>query len=381
MELAGRITADVIARGTIDQFMAGMDMGVLYGYVAPAPQPAAAPSGGGSSTSSTSSTPSTPTTTTGTGLFEGVSFSVPPLILGDESGTITAPPVSVTYTGEGDDAYGSVMYTEIEGLPEGLTAPLPPAELSRQITGTPLEVGTFEISYMASQTRGTEEAENYDVVSSTFTFTIQVLREAPADLMPTFGSASVASHSYFEGDGVPYLVLTLPTASGGNGELTYSLEPDMPLGMTWTPATRRLIGRPTVSESGPVTVTYTVTDTDMDTDNENDIATLTFKIEVVGEVEASVTAPAQDADVMAMVGTATAIEITGTGNMPLEFSITGLPSGLTYSSTSSTTGTGQITGTPDALAEGITSQDYSVSITVTDAYGETSDPRFIHHHG
>ena len=44
MELAGRITADVIARGTIDQFMAGMDMGVLYGYVAPAPQPRAAPS-------------------------------------------------------------------------------------------------------------------------------------------------------------------------------------------------------------------------------------------------------------------------------------------------------------------------------------------------
>ena len=44
MELAGRITADVIARGTIDQFMAGTDMGVLYGYVAPAPQPRAASS-------------------------------------------------------------------------------------------------------------------------------------------------------------------------------------------------------------------------------------------------------------------------------------------------------------------------------------------------
>ena len=54
MELAGRITADVIARGTIDQFMAGTDMGVLYGYVAPAPQPRAA------SSSSTSSGPSTP---------------------------------------------------------------------------------------------------------------------------------------------------------------------------------------------------------------------------------------------------------------------------------------------------------------------------------
>ncbi len=60
MELAGRITADVIARGTIDQFMAGMDMGVLYGYVAPAPQPRAAPSSG----TSTSSGPSTPTSAT-----------------------------------------------------------------------------------------------------------------------------------------------------------------------------------------------------------------------------------------------------------------------------------------------------------------------------
>ena len=368
MELAGRITADVIARGTIDQFMAGMDMGVLYGYVAPAPQPAAAPSGGGSSTSSTSSTPSTPTTTTGTGLFEGVSFSVPPLILGDESGTITAPPVSVTYTGEGDDAYGSVMYTEIEGLPEGLTAPLPPAELSRQITGTPLEVGTFEISYMASQTRGTEEAENYDVVSSTFTFTIQVLREAPADLMPTFGSASIASHSYFQGS-VPYLTLTLPTASGGNGELTYALAPADPLGMVWTSTTRQLIGRPTVGESG--LLTYTATDMDPAEGNDADMATLTFTIEVVANVVATVTTPGP---ATATVGTPiTAIAIAGEGNLPLEFSVTGLPSGLTYSSTAGFS-TGFITGTPDALAEGITSQDYSVSITVTDAYGETSDP-------
>ena len=61
MELAGRITADVIARGTIDQFMAGTDMGVLYGYVASAPQPRAASS---TSSSSTSSAPSTPETST-----------------------------------------------------------------------------------------------------------------------------------------------------------------------------------------------------------------------------------------------------------------------------------------------------------------------------
>ena len=66
MELAGRITADVIARGTIDQFMAGMDMGVVYGYVAPAPPPGKAPSTS-TSTSSGSSTPTSASTSTVSG--------------------------------------------------------------------------------------------------------------------------------------------------------------------------------------------------------------------------------------------------------------------------------------------------------------------------
>ena len=39
MELAARITDDVIARGTIDLFLAGMDHGVLYGYVPPDDDP------------------------------------------------------------------------------------------------------------------------------------------------------------------------------------------------------------------------------------------------------------------------------------------------------------------------------------------------------
>ncbi len=53
--------ADVIARGTVDQFLAGMDMGVIYGYVAPAPQPRAAPSTSTSSGPSTATSPSTST--------------------------------------------------------------------------------------------------------------------------------------------------------------------------------------------------------------------------------------------------------------------------------------------------------------------------------
>ena len=64
---------------------------------------------------------------------------------------------------------------------------------------------------------------------------------------------------------------TLPAASGGSGELTYSLMPEVP-GLTFTASTRVLSGTPTAA--GSYSMTYTATDT------EGGTASLRFTISV-----------------------------------------------------------------------------------------------------
>ena len=66
--------------------------------------------------------------------------------------------------------------------------------------------------------------------------------------------------------GAPIAPLTLPTASGGNGPLTYSVAPEVP-GLTFNPVTLRLAGTP--SMAGEFSVAYAVTDADGDSDTLN----------------------------------------------------------------------------------------------------------------
>ena len=90
------------------------------------------------------------------------------------------------------------------------------------------------------------------------------------DRFPTFRTATApGEQSYTVGEAID--TLTLPEASGGNGELTYGLSPEVP-GVSFNAATRQLTGTP--STAGSYAMTYTVTDEDGDTD------TLGFSITV-----------------------------------------------------------------------------------------------------
>ena len=66
--------------------------------------------------------------------------------------------------------------------------------------------------------------------------------------------------------------VTLPSASGGSGEASYTLKPSVP-GLQFNAATRVLSGTPT--EAGTYRMTYTATDSDGDT------SALSFTIVVV----------------------------------------------------------------------------------------------------
>ncbi len=97
------------------------------------------------------------------------------------------------------------------------------------------------------------------------------------DTAPDFGTATVASLVLARGEGMD--PVTLPRATGGDGELTYTLasEPAGLAGLSFNAATRRLSGTP--DAAGEYGFTYTVHDAD-DNRAESDAAVLTFTVTV-----------------------------------------------------------------------------------------------------
>ena len=61
-----------------------------------------------------------------------------------------------------------------------------------------------------------------------------------SDTAPDFGSATVANQSYTQNTAISNL--TLPAATGGNGDRRYTLTPAPPAGLTFTASTRVLSG-------------------------------------------------------------------------------------------------------------------------------------------
>ena len=97
---------------------------------------------------------------------------------------------------------------------------------------------------------------------------------------PAFrGNASIADLSVTQNR--PMRAVRLPQASGGDGELSYSVTPALPAGLSLEASTGLLTGTPT-GTSAEATYTYTVSDADSNT-ADSDKGTLTFKLEVVGK--------------------------------------------------------------------------------------------------
>ena len=143
---------------------------------------------------------------------------------------------------------------------------------ARTLSGTPTSAGSYALEYRV------EDGDDNTAASdgATLTFTVTVEEPAPPDTAPSF-SATVADQTYTVGEAIAEL--TLPAASGGNGELTYSLEPAVP-GLSFDPATRTLSGTPT--NAGSYALEYRVEDGD-DNTAASDGATLTFTVTVEEE--------------------------------------------------------------------------------------------------
>ena len=181
----------------------------------------------------------------------------------------------------------------------------------------------------------------------------------PPDLSPSFAAtAGPGDQNYAQNTAIA--PLTLPAATGGDGELSYSLTPEVP-GLSFDPATRRLTGTPT--EVGNHAMTYTVTDADGDSDS------LAFGIEVrapnmIPEFGPGV-APRDQSYTRGVAITPLLLPAASGGDGTLSYSLTPSIRGLSFDPA-----TRQLTGTPTS------SGTRAMTYEVTDADGDTDTLSF-----
>ncbi len=132
----------------------------------------------------------------------------------------------------------ALTYTLTPALPANLIfdgTATPPT-----ITGTPATItAQADYTYTVTDDDGSTAALTFPLTASPLSFGATIPRQMYAPDEP--------------------VSVTLPTATGGEGTLTYAITEALPDGLSFTPATRVLAGTPTI-EQDEMTYTYTVTD-------------------------------------------------------------------------------------------------------------------------
>ena len=262
--------------------------------------------------------------------YDGTSTSA-----GDDSGSTTSsdtgPEITTTSLKNATVGKNYSVTLKAEGrkpirwssttLPEGLSL-----SSSGKLSGKAEASGTYAITFTAANSDG----------SRSKTLSLDVSDVAP--------KIKVSSKS-----GIVNEAYTLQfSLSAGTGAITWSLTGDLPDGLSFDAENAVISGEPTQTWSKNITVTA---------ENSAGKATKTLKL-TIRAVKPSIKTKALDSGTISEDYTAS-FDITGT--TPITLTVTGLPSGLTYSAD-----TGQIIGTPTKYGK------YNVKLKAENAGGKAS---------
>ena len=165
---------------------------------------------------------------------------------------------------------------------------------------------------------------------------------ATTDLMPDFGTASVADQSWTQDTAITSF--TVPAATGGDTPLSYTAS-GLPAGVSMSTA-RVVSGTPTAAGSGTATVTVSDDDGDEDTLSFDWTVAEPPVVDLMPDYSgASVTAQSWTQDTA--VTSFTVPAATG-GDAPLSYTAGGLPAGVSMSTARGVSGTPTVSGTGTA---------------------------------
>ena len=268
-----------------------------------------------------------------------------------------------------DDDAAATRDVDYSATVRPLTIPAGSVSGTTTITITPIDDKTVEadetirltVPYANKQITAQDDDE--DDVTLTVGSVDITLQDTGAGGAPSFAAdASIADQTYSVDVAIADWVL--PEASGGDGDLTYSVSA-LPAGLEFDALSRTLAGTSTEATDGALTVTYTVADSDDDT------AALTFTIAVAAAGTVPVfAADAAIANQTYPVDVAIAdlvLPAASGGTAPLTYSVSALPTGLEFDAATRTLG-----GTPTAATDGAV----EVTYTVTDANSATATLTF-----
>ena len=268
-----------------------------------------------------------------------------------------------------DDDAAATRDVDYSATVRPLTIPAGSVSGTTTITITPIDDRSVEadetirltVPYANKQITAQDDDE--DDVTLTVGSVDITLQDTGAGGAPSFATdAAIADQTYSVDVAIADWVL--PEASGGDGDLTYSVSA-LPAGLEFDALSRTLAGTSTAATDGALTVTYTVADSDDDT------AALTFTITVAAAGTVPVfAADAAIANQTYPVDVAIAdlvLPAASGGTAPLTYSVSALPTGLEFDAATRTLG-----GTPTAATDGAV----EVTYTVTDANSATATLTF-----
>ncbi|WP_218085826.1 putative Ig domain-containing protein, partial [Staphylococcus epidermidis] len=236
---------------------------------------------------------------------------------------------------ESEDNSGQAVTNKVDGLPDGVTFD----EATNTISGTPSEVGSYDITVTTTDENGNSE---------TTTFTIEVKDTTK----PTV--ESVADQTQEVNTEIEPIKIE---AKDNSGQAVTNKVDGLPDGVTFDEATNTISGTP--SEVGSYDITVTTTD------ESGNATEITFTINVEDTTKPTVEDIADQTQEVNTEITPIKIEATDNSGQGVTNKVEGLPDGVTFDETTNT-----ISGIPSEVGS------YDIKVTTTDESGNSETTTF-----